>query len=340
VPVETLVTIMGVKLVTNSDVDWTPMRYSSGDELAENWRQNSAGFWSSNSCPIVTVVNDDGLRCWLITLLGLPVTVTATSTLPAGWQSDLGTTTVSVLVVAAVTVAVSPPTVTRLSAAVALNPVPVSVAGWSSTNGFGVTDVSVTLAPCAAAVALNVAGELVRPFTLAVAPWDPAAGPNVHVTEEVPWVSVAAVLCDTDPPPETTLQDTFTPLFAFPYWSLVATTSGCGSNCPAAPLWEFPETVEMVAAGPALTVARKNAFSLTPSTLTQTVSMFAPTPVPRVQLVETIPSAFVVAVPVEVLPLLMPAAKCTIAPPRPVPEEDVTFAAIGWASRLPASPVW
>jgi hypothetical protein len=81
------------------------------------------------------------------------------------------------------------------------------------------------------------------------------------------------------------------------------------------------------------------ARSVTPETVANTVSEFGPTPVPRVQVVEALPSALVVACAEATLPLATPTAKLTAAPSTGPPEEDVTRTTTGCASSDPASPL-
>src|SRR5262249_10469940 len=67
-----------------------------------------------------------------------PPTETITVAFPVGRQIPFGTVNVTLVIVAAVTAAVKPPTVTLLPAAVALKPVPVIVALAPGVSGFGV----------------------------------------------------------------------------------------------------------------------------------------------------------------------------------------------------------
>src|SRR5690606_6605960 len=79
------------------------------------------------------------------------------------------------------------------------------------------------------AIAVNVAGEPVRPGTVAVALCSPLAGPSVNVASAMPSWSVTLVGV-TVPPPAMTSQVTTTPATGSPSASRIRTWSGLASG--------------------------------------------------------------------------------------------------------------
>ncbi len=125
------------------------------------------------------------------------VVVTTTGTSRAGKHGVVGTTMSMVVVVAAVTSATAPSTVTVMLADTVSKPVPVIWAACPSTSVSGV--MAVTLRSVASAVKTRAA--VVTPGTVASTVWVPRAFPRVHSASALPFASVGIVAGDTEPPP-------------------------------------------------------------------------------------------------------------------------------------------
>ena len=109
----------------------------------------------------------------------------------------MGSVTVSDVVVAIVTVAATPSTITALLPRVRSNPVPVSVAVPPSMRGSGVT----LLSESVVAFAVNAIGEPVSPAAVAAAVCVPVPGPRVQVVLARPSAPVLASVVPCEPPP-------------------------------------------------------------------------------------------------------------------------------------------
>src|SRR5690348_10686972 len=207
-------------------------------------------------------------------------------------------------------------------ATVVLKPEPVSVALCPSTSVAGDTEVRTT-APVLVNDAVKVSGVAERLASLACARFVPA--PSVHVTDDVPSLSVTVEVADSEPPPST-VQPTCAPLVGLPSASRAMTTSGCGSCAPGVPGCWSPETMVRAFGAPGFTVATTETdFPGSSLMLARSVSILSPATVPSVHVVAAVPSAFVVAASTATVPLLLAATNDTVIPGTGSPDAEVTF---------------
>jgi len=97
---------------------------------------------------------------------------------------------------------------------------------------------------------VNVIGEPVRPETLAVTVFDPAAAPSLSEVDAVPCAPVAADAGVTVPPPAVTANATVTPETGFMFASITVTTNGLVNVAPTDPLWLLPDVMTICVAAP------------------------------------------------------------------------------------------
>src|SRR5207253_546862 len=93
------------------------------------------------------------------------------------------------------------------------------------------------------AVALNWTGELARPVALACATCCPTVGPRVQRAHACPLEFVGTVVMSSEPPPDTTLNVTVTPLMPLPALSVARTTIGLGSVSLTSAPCPLPEEI-------------------------------------------------------------------------------------------------
>src|ERR1019366_4445689 len=100
------------------------------------------------------------------------------------------------------------------------------------------------------AVALKVAGEPLRPLTVAVAVCAPDPGPSVQVMVATPSAFVTDVGAPIEPPPVTAAQFTVTPGTTLANASVIVTLSGVASAADTGPFWRSPPLLAIVAGAP------------------------------------------------------------------------------------------
>ena len=168
-------------------------------------------------------------------------------------HGSVGTVTVRLVGLAAVTVADTPSMVTVLLAGVALNPVPLIVAVAPLVSVAGETDVTST--SVFVDVAVNTIGLTPRPVTLALNVLVPRLEPMVQdVTAATPSLPLVGVPPLTLPPPEVTVNVTCVPDTAFPSASVTFTEGGIGTLVFGSAAWLSPASLAIAAAGPTVVV--------------------------------------------------------------------------------------
>jgi hypothetical protein len=194
--------------------------------------------------------------------------------------------------------------------------------------------VTLAIAP-ATAVASNLTG--VSPATVAVTWFAPGDGPILQRVLEVPLLSVAVVFGATVPPPAVTAHVIVAPVIGLAPESVTRTVGAAGNSVSAVPLCPLPDTIAMLAGGPATAVASNVAGASTP---TVAVTLFAPSVSPSAQLVAARPALSVKLVAGVTVPLPATTAQLTDAPTTARSELSLTETLSTTGNAAPAAPVW
>jgi hypothetical protein len=96
------------------------------------------------------------------------------------------------------------------------------------------------MVPFGVALAVNVTGDPTNPVADADTVWEPGSRPRVNWVSPTPFASLGELDTESEPPPVTTAQLTFTPGTGFPWESDTLTLSGVGSVVAAGPVWLLP----------------------------------------------------------------------------------------------------
>ena len=143
------------------------------------------------------------------------------------------------------------------------------------------------MVPFGVAFAVKATGDPDSPAAEAETVCGPGSRPSVNRVVPRPFASLGDLANETEPPPDTTAQLTFTPATGFPWESETLTLSGVDSVVAAGPVWLLPPADVICDGTPAVALATKTMGEpVRPDAVAVAVSTLAPARGPRVHVTD------------------------------------------------------